>query len=256
MFVPDSGVFLKALRGAGVEHSVRRRGRQRLDAVRRLGRRRGRRRVFSTHGFADRGRARGSSWPTSRASTGAAPESNTFEAIGRDNVYALVEAAAAAGSGGAGRDLDAIEGLKDLPLVTGNMTMIGGPRIPVKEVTLVRMNGRRSSASVDASTPRTPGSVSQERGLAHARRSDDLERPRTARSSPSTECGCGSSGARSSRCSARTAPASRPLLIAVAGRAGRRGRIPSPAVIATPAARATSERHGARARRDAASSRA
>ena len=43
MFVPDSGAFLKALRGAGVETPVPVDRRQRLDAVRRLGRQRRRR---------------------------------------------------------------------------------------------------------------------------------------------------------------------------------------------------------------------
>ncbi len=59
MFVPDSGIFLKALRGAGVETPVPRHRRQRLDAVRRLGRRRRRRRDLLDARLRRRGRDRG-----------------------------------------------------------------------------------------------------------------------------------------------------------------------------------------------------
>ena len=39
--------------------------------------------------------------------------------------------------------IEAIKGLKDVPLLTGSMTMNPETRIPVKEVTLVTMDGTK-----------------------------------------------------------------------------------------------------------------
>ena len=104
MFVPDSGVFLKALRGAGVETPFLSTdgndstlfadsGGYAVDGA-----------VFSTHGFPSEGCAVAEFLADFEKVIGPRPSPTTFEAIGRDNVYALVEAAKAAGSGGARRD--------------------------------------------------------------------------------------------------------------------------------------------------------
>ena len=141
MFVPDSGIFLKALRGAGVQTPFlgtdgndstlfADSGGDAVDGA-----------VFSTHGFAGEG-AVADFLADFEQVTGAAAESNTFEAIGRDNVYALVAAVKAAGGSVEPDDLKtAIKGLKDVPLLTGNMTMDPATHIPIKDVTLIRMNG-------------------------------------------------------------------------------------------------------------------
>ena len=154
MFVPDSGIFLKALRGAGVETPFistdgndstlfADSGGDAVDGA-----------VFSTHGFAGGpGTPVGDFLADFEKVMGAKPESNTFEAIGRDNVYALVAAVKAAGGSVEPDDLKtAIEGLKDVPLLTGNMTMDPATHIPIKDVTLIRMNGSQQEL-VQTKTP-------------------------------------------------------------------------------------------------------
>ena len=141
MFVPDSGAFMKQLRSAGITIPVLSTdgndtsllvdsGGSAIDGL-----------VYTTHGFP----APGSEMETFIAdfteATGSAPESNTFEAIGRDNVYAYVEAATAAGSTEPDALLEGVLGLTDVPLLTGAMTMDPATRIPIKEVTLVKMEG-------------------------------------------------------------------------------------------------------------------
>jgi branched-chain amino acid transport system substrate-binding protein len=141
MFVPDSGAFLKQLRSAGVTIPVVSTdgndtsllvdsGGSAVDGL-----------VYTTHGFNAPGSAIETFIADFTAATGSAPESNTFEAIGRDNVYALVEAVTAAGSTEPDAVLQAVLGLTDVPLLTGTMTMDPETRIPIKEVTLVQMVG-------------------------------------------------------------------------------------------------------------------
>ncbi len=141
MFVPDSGAFLKALRGAGVETPFLSTdgndsalfadsGGNAVDGA-----------TFSTHGFPAADSPLGEFLADFETVTGAKAESNTFEAIGRDNVYALAQAAETAGSVEPDALIEAIKGLKDVPLLTGRMTMDPETRIPVKEVTLVTMEG-------------------------------------------------------------------------------------------------------------------
>jgi branched-chain amino acid transport system substrate-binding protein len=141
MFVPDSGAFLKQLRSAGVEIPVISTdgndtsllvdsGGSAIDGL-----------VYTTHGFPAPGSAIETFVAAFTETTGSAPESNTFEAIGRDNVYAYVEAAMAAGSTEPDALLEAVLGLTDVPLLTGTMTMDPATRIPIKEVTLVKMEG-------------------------------------------------------------------------------------------------------------------
>ena len=141
MFVPDSGAFLKQLRAAGVEIPVITTdgndsslfvdsGGSAVDGT-----------VYTTHGFAAEGSPLADFIAAYTEWKGSAPESNTFEAIGRDNVYALVEAANAAGSAEPDALLAAILALKDVPLLTGNTTMDPATRFPIKEITLVKMAG-------------------------------------------------------------------------------------------------------------------
>jgi branched-chain amino acid transport system substrate-binding protein len=141
MFVPDSGVFLKALRGAGVTTPFLSTdgndstlfadsGGSAVDGA-----------VFATHGFPEEGSPLSEFLTDFETVTGAAAESTTFEAIGRDNVYALVQAAMNAGSVEPDAMIEGIKALKDFPALTGTMTMNPDTRIPAKEVTLVKMAG-------------------------------------------------------------------------------------------------------------------
>jgi len=141
IFVPDSGAFLKQLRSAGVTIPVISTdgndtslfvdsGGSAVDGV-----------VYTTHGFVGPG---GTLEPFVQEYTevmGEAPESNTFEAIGADNVTFLVAAATAAGSVEPDALLEAILQLTDLPLLTGSTTMDPVTRFPTKEITLVKMEG-------------------------------------------------------------------------------------------------------------------
>jgi len=139
MFVPDSGVFLKALRGAGVDAPFLSTdgndstlfgdsGGNSVDGA-----------VYSTHGFPEEGNPLQEFAADFETVMGAKPESSTFEAIGRDNVYAFVEAAKATDSIEPDDLIEGIKALKDVKLLTGNMTMNPDTRIPIKEVTLVEM---------------------------------------------------------------------------------------------------------------------
>lgn len=141
MFVPDSGAFLRQLRSAGVETPFLSTegndstlfvdsGGSAVDGA-----------VFSSHGFNSPGSEMEAFVNAYTEWKGAPPESNTFEAIGRDNVYALVEAARNAGSTEPDAVLEALLQLKNVPLLTGLTTMDPETRFPTKDVTLVRMDG-------------------------------------------------------------------------------------------------------------------
>jgi branched-chain amino acid transport system substrate-binding protein len=141
MFVADSGVFLKQLRSAGVETPVISTdgndttllvdsGGSAVDGL-----------VYTTHGFPAPGSPMEEFIAAFTEATGSPPESNTFEAIGRDNVYAYVQAAEIAGSTEPDALLEGVLALADVPLLTGVMTMDPETRIPIKEVTLVLMQG-------------------------------------------------------------------------------------------------------------------
>lgn len=141
IFVPDSGAFLKQLRSAGVTTPFITTdgndsglfvdsGGSAVDGT-----------VYSTHGFASPGSELEAFITAYTDWKGEPPESNTFEAIGRDNVYAFVEAAKNAGSVEPDALLAAVLQLKDVPLLTGTMTMDPETRFPDKEITLVQMKG-------------------------------------------------------------------------------------------------------------------
>lgn len=140
MFVPDSGAFLKALRGAGVQTPFlgldgndsplfAKSAGKAVDGA-----------VYSTHAFATDGNVVEQFNAAYEKATGKAPES-VFEAIGRDHVYAFAAAAERANSTEPEKLREAVSQLKGLKLVTGDLTMDPKTRIPRKTVTLVEMNG-------------------------------------------------------------------------------------------------------------------
>lgn len=142
MFVPDSGAFLKQLRGAGVEIPYlgldgndnplyQEAGGSAVDGT-----------LFSTHAFPQDGNAVARFEDEFASATGKAPES-VFEALGRDHVYAFVDAVRQAGSTEPEAMAEAIKGFEDLELVTGELTMDPETRVPRKEVWLVEMKGTK-----------------------------------------------------------------------------------------------------------------
>ena len=141
MFIPDFGAFMKQLRSSGVEAPVITTdgndtpvlvdsAGSAVDGV-----------VYSTHGFPEDNGAMAQFFDEYTEIMGEAPESNTYEAIGRDTVYVLVEAAKNAGSAEPDAILDAVLHLSDLELVTGPFTMNPETGMPEKEVTLIKMEG-------------------------------------------------------------------------------------------------------------------
>jgi branched-chain amino acid transport system substrate-binding protein len=141
IFVPDSGALLKQLRSAGVETPLITTdgndttlfvdsGGSAVDGT-----------VYSTHGFDEPGTPMAEFIDQYTEWKGSPPESNTFEAIGRDNIYAYVQAAENAGSTEPDALLAAVLALKDVPLLTGSMTMDPETRLPTKPITLIQMQG-------------------------------------------------------------------------------------------------------------------
>jgi branched-chain amino acid transport system substrate-binding protein len=142
MFVPDTGVFLKQLRAAGVKLPyvtvdgndstlLASSGGKAVDGV-----------VYTTHGFPKAGTPMGTFFKQYQQLMHKKPESNTTEAIGRDNVYALVTAAARAHSTDPDKVLAQVMKFKNLQLLTGALTMDQRTRVPVKPMTLILMKGK------------------------------------------------------------------------------------------------------------------
>jgi branched-chain amino acid transport system substrate-binding protein len=143
MLVPDSGVFLKALRQNGVTTPFlgadgndsplfATSGGDAVDGA-----------VYTSHGFPTAGSPFAKFIDDFTKATGKKPESNVYEAIGRDNVYLLAAAAAAAHSTDPAKLITALGSLQGVPLLTGDTTYSGGDRVPKKPVFLIRMDGKR-----------------------------------------------------------------------------------------------------------------
>jgi branched-chain amino acid transport system substrate-binding protein len=141
MFLPDFGAFMKQLRSAGVETPVITvdgndstllvdSAGNAADGV-----------VYTTAAFPTEGSLAEKFLQDYERVMGEKPESNTLEAYGRDNVYAIVDAVAAAGSTEPDAVLDAVNQFKDKELVTGKLTMSAESKVPEKEVVLVEMKG-------------------------------------------------------------------------------------------------------------------
>ena len=107
--------------------------RQRQLAARRLRRQRGRRRRLHDLGLPGR---RTTSTPSSsrptRSRRARASESNTLEAIGRDNIYVIAEAASRAKSSDPDKILAAVYKFKHYKLATGDLTMDPVGQVPIE----------------------------------------------------------------------------------------------------------------------------
>jgi branched-chain amino acid transport system substrate-binding protein len=142
IFLPDTGPFLKRLRSAGIDTPfiggdgndskffIDSAGSAADGAV------------YTAHGAATKGSELEKFVADYKKLMGKDIESFTFEAVGRDTVYALVEAAKQAKSVDPEKLLKVIPTLKDLPLVTGKISaMDPATRYPKKQVFLVEMKG-------------------------------------------------------------------------------------------------------------------
>jgi branched-chain amino acid transport system substrate-binding protein len=159
IFIPDSGAFLKALRAAGVKTPflstdgndsplLASSGGKAVDGV-----------VYATHGFPRPGSAMARFQADYKKFMGKKPETNTIEAIGRDNVYALAYAASKAGSTDPDKILKALGGLKNVPLATGTITMNPKTRTPIKQITLVKMVGTKPTFLATITPKYVPKSI-------------------------------------------------------------------------------------------------
>jgi branched-chain amino acid transport system substrate-binding protein len=143
MFVPDFGVFMKQLRSAGVKTPV-----VTVDgndstllvdsagtAVNGV--------VYTTSAYPVKNNLDAQFVKAYKKQTGKSVESNTLEAIGRDNIYVIAAAAAKAKSGDPNKILAQVYKLKHFKLATGELTMDPVGQVPTKEVFLVRMKGKQ-----------------------------------------------------------------------------------------------------------------
>lgn len=159
MFVPDSGAFLKALRSAGVKTPFLSTDGNDSPLFASSGGKAVSGAVFTTHGFPRPHSLMAKFRASYKKLMGKAPETNTIEAIGRDNVYALAYAAGKAKSTDPDKILHALARLKNVPLTTGRITMDPKTRTPIKPVWIVRMKGTKP-AFVTTITPKyVPKSV-------------------------------------------------------------------------------------------------
>jgi branched-chain amino acid transport system substrate-binding protein len=142
IFIPDTGAFLKQLRGAGVTTPfVSGDGNDTSLLVDSAGTSADGM-VFTAHGAAVPGSDLETFYAEYKALMGEQVESYTFEAIGRDAVYGYVEAAKQAKSVDPDDVLEAVMSLKNVPLLTGELqAMDPKTRFAVKPVFLVSMDG-------------------------------------------------------------------------------------------------------------------
>jgi branched-chain amino acid transport system substrate-binding protein len=143
MFVPDFGVFMKQLRSAGVKTPVVTvdgndstllvdSAGSAVDGV-----------VYTTSAYPVKNNLDAQFVKAYKKQTGKNVESNTLEAIGRDNVYVIAAAAAKAKSADPDKILAAVYKFKHYQLATGDLTMDPVGQVPVKEVFLVKMKGKK-----------------------------------------------------------------------------------------------------------------
>lgn len=151
MFVPDSIAFLKRLRGADSNLPFLSMDGQDTPAFTQAGGSAVDGAVFSTAAFPTPGGPLAKFFADFKAATGREPESNEFEAVGRDNIYAFLQAAK-----NANYDLspDAlVEGfseIKDLALVTGTASMNPSTNVASKPVAVVQIqNGKPALVTFD-----------------------------------------------------------------------------------------------------------
>ncbi|MDX6541609.1 MAG: branched-chain amino acid transport system substrate-binding protein [Gaiellales bacterium] len=143
MFVPDFGVFMKQLRSAGVKTPVVTvdgndssllvdSAGSAVDGV-----------VYTTSAYPVKNNLDSQFVKAYKKQTGKNVESNTLEAIGRDNVYVIARAAALAKSTEPDKILAAVNKFKHYKLATGDLTMDPVNQVPTKEVFLVKMKGKK-----------------------------------------------------------------------------------------------------------------
>jgi branched-chain amino acid transport system substrate-binding protein len=139
MFIPDTPVFLRQLRQAGVETPVISTDGNHDNALLDAGARVLDGFVFTTHAFPGEGTPLADFDARFEADTGAPPTS-VVVGVGYDEIYALTQAIEAAGSADPAAISEALASV-DYMGVTGTIRMNAETRRSEKEVTLVRLDG-------------------------------------------------------------------------------------------------------------------
>jgi branched-chain amino acid transport system substrate-binding protein len=139
MFPPDTGVFVRQLRAAGVKAPLY--GADGCDqpALIELAGKDANGIVFTTHGYATPGSAFEEFMTGFTEFQGKAPEAPALAALGGDTIEIVKAAVMAAGSTDPEAVSEALANLKDVPVVTGNITYAGTEGIPSKTVAIVEI---------------------------------------------------------------------------------------------------------------------
>ncbi|WP_421693735.1 ABC transporter substrate-binding protein [Aestuariivirga sp.] len=138
-YEPDFPAFLQQLRGAGVTAPVL--GSDGIDSPTTTGLgdiANGI--VHTTAGFPTEGSKLAAFYDKFKAATGAAPET-VYVATGYEIPYILDAAVTAAGSVDGPALRDALANLKDVEVLTGKVTYAGTNRMPIRDITLVEIEG-------------------------------------------------------------------------------------------------------------------
>ena len=138
-YEPDFPAFLQQLRGAGVTAPVL--GSDGIDSPTTTGLGAiANGIVHTTAGFPIEGSKLAAFYEKFKAATGAAPET-VYVATGYEIPYILDAAVKAAGSVEGPALRDALANLKDVEVLTGKVTYAGTNRMPIRDITLVEIEG-------------------------------------------------------------------------------------------------------------------
>jgi branched-chain amino acid transport system substrate-binding protein len=135
-YVPDSAVFLKQLRAAGVDIPVLSTDGNDSPLLIEVGGDAVEGMVFTTHGFPAEGSPLEKFNKTYEEVKGGPPES-VFAALGADFVAAVDAAVTKAGTTDPAAVRDALDSLEDVQGATGSITFKDQARVPLKEIALV-----------------------------------------------------------------------------------------------------------------------
>ncbi len=149
-YEPDFPAFLKALRGAGVKAPIL--GSDGIDSPTTTGLGAiANGIVHTTAGFPADGTPLGDFYAKYEKATGAKPET-VYVATGYEIPYILDAAVTAAGTMDGPALRDALANLENVPVLTGKVTYKGTNRMPIRDITLVKIeDGARSP--VETATP-------------------------------------------------------------------------------------------------------
>jgi len=139
-YVPDSAVFMKQLRAAGIDIPVLSTDGNDSPLLIKVGGKAVEGMVFTTHGFPTPGSPLERFYKEYERIKGKPPES-VFAALGGDLVAVVDAAVTKAGSTDPKAVRDAIASLKDVQGVTGSLTYQGQSGVPLKNVYLVKVEG-------------------------------------------------------------------------------------------------------------------